>query len=41
MPEVKVNLDKKTDKKIKLYMIQHDFGSKEKAIIDIIKKKLR
>jgi hypothetical protein len=41
MPEVKVNVDDKLDKKLRIYKETHDLKSKEKAILDILKKKLR
>jgi len=41
MPEVKVNLDKRLDKKVKLYMVKHDLRSKEKAILHILIKRLK
>lgn len=41
MPEVKVRLDDKLDKKVRLYMAKHDISSKEKAILDFLKKNLK
>ena len=41
MPEVKVNLPNKLDKKIRLYMVKFDITSKEKAILHFLGKNLR
>jgi len=38
MPEVKVQLNKTDDKKIRLYMVKKGLSSKAKAILDLIKK---
>ncbi len=41
MPEIKIDLDDALlDKKLRIYMAENDIKSKEKAILDILRKKL-
>ena len=37
MPQIAIDLDKELDKIVRLYMVENDLSSKEKAIINIIK----
>ena len=39
MPSIRIDIkDKELDKKVKLYAVMNDLGSKESAIIDILEK---
>ena len=41
MPEIKVNVNKRLDKKLRLYKETHDLSSKERAVLDILQKRLK
>jgi len=38
MPQLRIDLQKKADKNVRLYMAKYDITSKEKAINEILKK---